>query len=355
MRPSIFDQCSSDTKHEKSNLLRTSIFTLCLRALYKFRFPNRASASNLGAACRSSYIVIHRCSFSSRVNVLFSISCARIFSNTSTMTEPRMPTNPLPRASVYDWFRESKLRPAGDYGKRVGKFKVRAILYDTEPKRLFYQIDAFVDVIISDHVIREIVQRERFLKNELRTFEKIGPIVDHNKEEGYSQELANLPRQYSEAEHKLYQAETKIPGGFMRSGYDDLRQDPTWYLRTELVEDCKKKGGCCGRSCGCCLDRHEQAARNRGLGHCTPSCACCVSERGFDFAARERRRVIDDLENRMYDDDPTFVIQMIEAFFLLPPKKPHDKKQIVSNRGQKSSGNLWETLKGKTNILGAGL
>ncbi|CAG8340514.1 unnamed protein product [Penicillium salamii] len=275
------------------------------------------------------------------------------------MDKPRVPTTPLATNNVYEWFKESKskLVPVPNYAEPMGKKKVRSLALKCGLKSgwLYYQVDTFADVITCEYMIREIVQREQCLKNELQTFRKIGTGSHHNKEEEYTQELAKLPRLYSEAEYKLYQAETKIPVGRMRSGYDELRQDTTWYLRKELVEDCKKRGGCCSRSCGCCENRHERAVRVKGLGHCTTGCACCVSERGFDYTAQERQRFSDDLENRLYDDNPTFVIQMVDAFFFPSSEKPREEEHRLSNREQKSPGNMWKTLKRKAGLFGAGL
>ena len=35
-----------------------------------------------------------------------------------------------------------------------------------------------------------------------------------------------------------------------------IREDPTRYLRDSLVKDCISRGGCCGRDCRCCENRH---------------------------------------------------------------------------------------------------
>lgn len=57
-----------------------------------------------------------------------------------------------------------------------------------------------------------------------------------------------------------------------------------WYMHPILVEDCKVRGGCCGRDCGCCLgyQRANSSVGLLGAGHCTLQCGCCLESRGFE-------------------------------------------------------------------------
>ncbi|CAG8191387.1 unnamed protein product [Penicillium nalgiovense] len=213
-------------------------------------------------------------------------------------------------------FKGTRLLPNIDYGKfKSGWPKPPRILhYDDH----FFDIDVFVDLIIAEYRLREIVQQEQSLKTKVRVLKKIAADDDEDKETQYDEELTTLLRQYSAAEYNFYLAETMIPTGPIKQSYETLRQNPTWYLREELVDDCVKRRGCCSRNCGCCQIRHETTERSRGLGHCTPTCGCCSIERGIEHTAEERQGFVDDFKKRMYADNPACVIQMAEAFFLPP-------------------------------------
>lgn len=130
-----------------------------------------------------------------------------------------------------------------------------------------------------------------------------------------------------------------LPIGPIKTSYDALRENTTWYLRKELVEDCVKRGGCCSRSCGCCQIRHEVTERNKGIGHCTPTCGCCSSERGFEYTTEEREGFVDDFKTKLYDDNLACVIQTAEAFFLLsivekPQVRPQETTQCQGGKTQ---------------------
>lgn len=183
---------------------------------------------------------------------------------------------------------------------------------------LFFDIAVFVDIIIAEYLLREIVQQEQSLNSKVRVLRKIATDKDKDKEAQYNEELTSLLLQYGQAEYKLYLVETMLPIGPIKQSYDTLRENTTWYLRKELVDDCVKRGGCCSRSCGCCQIRHEVTGRNKGIGHCAPTCECRSSERGFEYTAEEREGSVDDFKKKLYDNNPACVIQMAEAFFLLP-------------------------------------
>jgi hypothetical protein len=57
-----------------------------------------------------------------------------------------------------------------------------------------------------------------------------------------------------------------------------------------LVQDCAGKGGCCGRDCGCCINRPADLdTRKLGVGHCTVECGCCNKARGFELTEDEKK------------------------------------------------------------------
>lgn len=253
-----------------------------------------------------------------------------------TMADPRcMGKNLRDFQSHHLFERGLRLSPNRNYGepyiidgKRIPR--VCVLYYRRGPNALYYEIDVFVDILLAEYCLREIVQREQLLNSKIVLAERNG-----YKEAGCHDELIQLLRQYSKAEYDLYIAESRLPIGPVHESYHTLRQNPVWFLRPELVEDCKARGGCCGRACGCCQTRHERTARPKGFGHCTPSCECCISERGFEYSPEELKSFAENFKNQLRDDNPAYVVQMADVFFLLPLVTEGEKpsRQIEEQRG----------------------
>lgn len=74
--------------------------------------------------------------------------------------------------------------------------------------------------------------------------------------------------------------------GPLKRAFELLRHTPSCYMHPVLVENCKARGGCCGRDCGCCVDsqRASTSAGALGIGHCTRHCGCCSKHRGFELS-----------------------------------------------------------------------
>lgn len=204
-------------------------------------------------------------------------------------------------------------RPVKRYAKLEGceDILIRRLKYG---KNFIFDIRVFVDIMITEYVLREIVQREHALKIKARVSEKIA--TDKHEEARYDEQLRDLSQEYTKAEWEFYLAESMLPIGPVKRSYDILRQSPAWYLREELVEDCARRGGCCGRNCGCCKTRQSATKRIKGIGHCTLSCQCCSNERGFKYTTHQRQQMVLDLENHFYDHNPAYVIKMADSYFL---------------------------------------
>jgi hypothetical protein len=56
--------------------------------------------------------------------------------------------------------------------------------------------------------------------------------------------------------------------------------DTNWYLCTSLNRECAARGGCCSRTCGCCL-RKRETGRIPSQSHCTEFCPCCLATNGL--------------------------------------------------------------------------
>ena len=96
-----------------------------------------------------------------------------------------------------------------------------------------------------------------------------------------------------------------------------LTERLTWYCRPELVKDCAERGGCCGRSCRCCLKRHLTTQRTKGIGHCTIDAAVrkCVV---LILPPEERAAIDEMLEEMLRSSNPAYLVKMIEAYFSKP-------------------------------------
>ena len=124
----------------------------------------------------------------------------------------------------------------------------------------------------------------------------------------------------------MFADESMIPPGPLKWDYEVTRQDPTWYLRKEMIEDCIGRGGCCARGCGCCKNRafpHYE----RGVGHCTAGCGCCASVWRFQYTAGEMQQFVDQLDMMVRSHNPSYVVKMAGAYFAKPLEQEVSKAQ----------------------------
>ncbi|KAL4960995.1 uncharacterized protein BDV14DRAFT_181232 [Aspergillus stella-maris] len=54
-----------------------------------------------------------------------------------------------------------------------------------------------------------------------------------------------------------------------------------WYYSRWYWMKCTEAGGCCARSCGCCLC-YPGVDTGAWAGHCTPACPCCFNYNGIE-------------------------------------------------------------------------
>lgn len=142
------------------------------------------------------------------------------------------------------------------------------------------------EIITLDFKIREAVQREIYITEELEARRKSDPsepISDRERAicKDWERDLKTLAKAYWEYERKLYHLEVSAPSEIAMRAYKTLREDEYWYLSSWLREDCIRRDGCCARQCGCC-EKPRNTHRRLRLGHCTIECGCCIRERGFD-------------------------------------------------------------------------
>lgn len=100
--------------------------------------------------------------------------------------------------------------------------------------------------------------------------------------------LKALSEEYCALEREWWDWRRKFLEGPLTRGFELWRSHPQWYMHPVLREDCAKRGGCCGRDCGCCVRRLVSVCRNLEAGHC--SIECCRKFRGFDLSLQQKAK-----------------------------------------------------------------
>ena len=138
-------------------------------------------------------------------------------------------------------------------------------------------------LIEMDIKVRQITQREMYLQEEIKALQKSLKLDEDGDKKGkaqlkeyYETELRSLNETYWDFCQFSGEAEGDMPDGILREAFKSCRSDPEWYLCLWLREDCAKRGGCCGRDCGCCEMAPSTTHRQRSRGHCTRACGCCI-------------------------------------------------------------------------------
>src|SRR6202000_3302571 len=94
-------------------------------------------------------------------------------------------------------------------------------------------------------------------QKKITALEKVASIEVHQIQlTKLETELEEARKSYTLQEHELYIAESMISERPLKQNYDCLRQKPDWYMRHDLIQDCKYRGGCCSTGCGCCAQRY---------------------------------------------------------------------------------------------------
>ncbi|KAJ5921453.1 hypothetical protein N7466_009779 [Penicillium verhagenii] len=183
------------------------------------------------------------------------------------------------------------------------------------------------DIIFYHYKLRAAVQRVEYLegreKHEIRN---------------YSEELENARQEIGLNERELYWCETRMRSTGIGVPYALLRQNPGWYLRSELIEDCKGSGGCCGRSCGCCKKR-QSSKWKKAAGHCTADCSCCATHRQAAFNQWQKDRILNRFREMLQASEHSneYLCKMTIGYFAefdiprLQPKTGEPTKQEQSD------------------------
>ncbi|KAJ5933978.1 hypothetical protein N7454_006307 [Penicillium verhagenii] len=172
-----------------------------------------------------------------------------------------------------------------------------------------------IDLIVSHYEIRAAVQRLEYLKQKCCL-----------EIQNYNEELEKARQSIGIQERNLYWCETRMTSTPLSAQYALLRQKPGWYLRSELIEDCKGSGGCCSRRCGCCSKRQSSKLR-KAAGHCTAECSCCSTHRKVAFTKDQKEAILKQFRQILErpDNNSAYLCRMTIGYFSeidIPQLKP---------------------------------
>ncbi|KAJ5104355.1 hypothetical protein NUU61_001702 [Penicillium alfredii] len=207
-----------------------------------------------------------------------------------------------------------------------------------------YSMNTSFCTTTDDGHLRETVQREESLKERVHALQKITDSEDEKEKAQLSQwqqELDDLQRQYWNQMQLLAIHESSLPTDLRRMYGSVRKKNPKWYLNSELNVDCARRGGCCGRDCGCCAKREPTANRTRGIGHCSVNCGCCSHIRGFDLTVEEMENVHQQLDKTLKGSNPNHLIAMTSGLFPAAPVSPPKSKP---RRQPQSKSSMWKRV-----------
>ncbi|KAJ5928423.1 hypothetical protein N7466_007379 [Penicillium verhagenii] len=199
---------------------------------------------------------------------------------------------------------------------------------DKKSGMLLKNAKLYVALIEAETALRTSVQREEYIKHSIRASEEGSSEPSPVPTTERQRELLKIQEKLPILQQTLYEAEWAFPHS-IRTRYRSVTKDPSWYLRSELVNYCVKKGGCCSRECGCCEKRQFSSERNFGVGHCTSYCACCDVARGGEITDECRKSMEESFTRMLKSDEPGFLGLMLLAYFTVQFKvkpKVEDKK-----------------------------
>lgn len=177
---------------------------------------------------------------------------------------------------------ETQLEDA-NYDELAQRVAYRYHLHNVGFKR-----DWFEGLIKLDITLRWIVQRRTWCEQKakaLQTRQRDMSSQDLSRLEAYEEQIKSLNSRYWVAHRKQWIESDKLWSPSAKRALTRQRKHKDWYLSGVLREDCANRGGCCGRSCGCC-ERTRMTKVNtdrvHDRGHCTTACSCCLEAHGID-------------------------------------------------------------------------
>ena len=134
------------------------------------------------------------------------------------------------------------------------------------------------DEEVDTNVFIDIIMTEMRLRSTIQRYERHSALIETSTNQvvnkAFIQKLKDFSEWYKqraiELDFELYSKEISLPAR-LKSQYKSLRENPKWYCKKALIDDCKERMGCCSRSCGCCASRSSHTTK-KGIGHCTLEC-----------------------------------------------------------------------------------
>jgi hypothetical protein len=164
-------------------------------------------------------------------------------------------------------------------------------LFQKESK--VHHVDAFADLLYYEEELRRNCQEEISLRQKL----KDNPEYWASDIPSFEKKISRLHQKNWMRTRYWWYTRGWIIGnsGPLQRAFELWRSNHLWYMHPILIEDCKSRGGCCGRDCGCCLDpqRTNSLAGALGAGHCTLKCGCCSKSRGFELNGKNESFLVD--------------------------------------------------------------
>ncbi|OJJ50381.1 hypothetical protein ASPZODRAFT_13464 [Penicilliopsis zonata CBS 506.65] len=149
------------------------------------------------------------------------------------------------------------------------------------------------NIITVEGNMRQNLRREEYLHELIQGLQEAQGCTPEDKTQldKWEQEIQRRRRDYWTHTREWHQRESLCPPGPLKRGFDAWRATPNWYLHSDLRDYCAARVGCCGRSCGCCERRGEQATDQTRLavGHCTVERGCCIRDCGFELTVEEKK------------------------------------------------------------------
>jgi hypothetical protein len=162
--------------------------------------------------------------------------------------------------------------------------------YRAQPKEPESWIKELIEIDIEE---RWVAQRKACIQEKLQTL-KSSSELPLSSEDGakhasqlksYEEQLKDINKKHWALSRKKWNKKSAITSWSFRRAYDIQRSYAEWYLSVDLVSDCVGRGGCCGRSCGCCKNPRTVGGFDDGIntrGHCTTACGCCLKAHGIE-------------------------------------------------------------------------
>jgi hypothetical protein len=143
------------------------------------------------------------------------------------------------------------------------------------------------NMIMADVIGRYVVQTEVHEREMLRSKRKELQLCTSPEERSKIESVIRRTKRtlekaddiYRRLYRTLWELQEHMPSGPLRRAFLAWRSNPDWYLCDWLRRECASRGGCCGRSCGCC-EKPRDTGRLLNRGHCTLACSCCIQTSG---------------------------------------------------------------------------